>query len=120
MSILSLHSGSMIAGERLINCVVEGTLIAICISLLFRLKIFGDSATRFAIWLVTLFAILLLPFIGPAGCSQLGATGSVPHLTVPAQLLVFAFAAWAAISLFGILRISIGLLRLRGLRRRAR
>ena len=120
MSILALHSGSMIAGERLINCLVEGTLIAFFISLLFRLKIFRDSATRFSIWLVALLAILVLPFIESAVPPQLGGSLSAPHLDVSAQFLVYAFAAWAAISLFGLLRICAGLLRLRALRRRAR
>ena len=120
MSILSLHAGSMIAGERLINCVVEGTLIAVFISLLFRLKIFRDSATRFAIWLVTMVAILGLPFIGVSPSSQLTSAASLLHINVPADLLGYALAAWAAISLLGIIRISVGLLRLRGLRRRAR
>ena len=120
MNILALPSGPMIAGERLINCVVEGTLIALFISLLFRLKVFRDSATRFSIWLAALLAILVLPFIGSAGAAQLSGAASAPHLNVSAQFFVCAFAVWAAISLFGILRICVGLLRLRVLRRRAR
>jgi len=119
MSILLLQSGSMITGERLINCIVEGTLIAVFISLLFRLKIFRDSATRFAIWLVTLLAILVLPFIGASASSQLTSAASALRIDVPADLLGYGLAAWALISLFGIIRISVGLLRLRGLRRRA-
>lgn len=120
MSILALHSSSIIAGERLINCLVEGTLIAVFISLLFRLKMFSDSATRFSIWLAALLAILVLPFIGSAGAAQLSGASSVPHLNVSSQFLLCAFAGWAAISLFGILRICVGLVRLRALRRRAR
>lgn len=119
MSILLLQSGSMIAGERLINCVVEGTLVAVFISLLFRLKIFRDSATRFAIWLVALLAILVLPFIGASASSQLSSAASALHVDVPADLVGYGLAAWALISLFGMIRISAGLLRLRGLRRRA-
>src|SRR5690242_3864631 len=109
MNILALPSGPMIAGERLINCVVEGTLIALFISLLFRLKVFRDSATRFSIWLAALLAILVLPFIGSAGAAQLSGAASAPHLNVSAQFFVCAFAVWAAISLFGILRICVGL-----------
>lgn len=120
MSILSFHAGSMIAGERLINCVVEGTLIAIFISLLLRLKIFRDSATRFAIWLVTLLAILVLPFLGASASSQFASAASALHINLPAELLGYGLAAWALISLFGITRVFVGLLRLRGLRRRAR
>ena len=120
MSILALHPSSIIAGERLINCLVEGTLIAVFISLLFRLKMFSDSATRFSIWLAALLAILVLPFIGSAGAAQLSGASSVPHLNVSSQFLLCAFAGWAAISLFGILRICVGLVRLRALRRRAR
>lgn len=119
MSILALHSSSIMAGERLINCLVEGTLIAVFISLLFRLKMFSDSATRFSIWLAALLAILVLPFIGSTG-AQLSGAASAPHLNVSAQSLPCAFAGWAAISLFGILRICVGLVRLRALRRRAR
>src|SRR5689334_24239761 len=118
MSVLSLHSGSILIGERLINCVVEGTLIAVFVSLLFRLKSFQDSATRFVIWLVTLLAILILPFLGSSGASKLVAT-SVPHVSVSAGWLDSALAAWVGISLFGILRIFIGVRYLRGLRLRA-
>src|SRR5581483_32225 len=120
MSILALHSVSLIAGERLINCVVEGTLIALLISLLFRLKLFRDSAIRFSIWLVAMLAILVVPFIASAGASELSGAASAPHLKVSAQFLTCAFAVWAAISLFGTLRICAGVLRLRALRRCAR
>src|SRR5581483_6767556 len=107
MSILLLQSSAMIAGERLINCIVEGTLIAVFISFLFRLKIFRDSATRFAIWLVGLLAILVLPFIGPSTSSQFTSAVSALQVDVPADLLGYGLAAWALISLFGIIRISV-------------
>jgi beta-lactamase regulating signal transducer with metallopeptidase domain len=118
MSILSLYSGSIIIGEGLINCVVEGTLLALLVSVLFQLKAFRDSATRFAIWLVTLLAILVFPFLGSTGASKFVVT-SAPHLSVSAAWLDFALAGWAMISLFGILRIFVGVTHLRRLRRRA-
>ena len=119
MNVLSLHSGSNLIGERLINCIVEGTLIAGFVSLLFRLRTFRDSATRFAIWLVTLLAILILPFVGSTGASKL-ITTSAPHIKVSAGRLDYVLAIWAVISLFGILRILLGVAHLRGLRARAR
>lgn len=119
MSLLSLHSGSIVVGERLINCVVEGTLIALFVSLLFRLRTFRDSATRFVIWLVTLLVTLSLPFTRSTVASKLVAT-SAPHVNVSAGWLDYALAAWLVISLFGILRISMGVSHLRGLRARAR
>ena len=119
MSFLSLHSASIVVGERLINCVVEGTLIALFVSLLFRLRTFRDSATRFVIWLVTLLVTLSLPFTRSTVASKLVAT-SAPHVNVSAGWLDYALAAWLVISLFGILRISMGVSHLRGLRARAR
>ncbi len=119
MNILSLHSGWIIVGERVINCVVEGTLIALFVSLLFRLKSFRDSATRFAIWLVTLLSILILPFLGSAGASKLVGT-SAPHIDVRGAWLGYALGVWAVVSVLGILRIFMGVTHLRGLRRRAR
>ncbi|SRR5579884_97663 len=119
MSMLSLHSGSIVLGERLINCIVEGTLIALFVSLLFRLRTFRDSATRFAIWLVSLLAILILPFVGSTGASKLIAT-SAPHINVSAGHLDYLLALWAVMSLFGIVRIWLGVGHLRALRGRAR
>src|SRR5579884_2998423 len=119
MSMFSLHSGSILVGERLINCIVEGTLIALFVSLVFRLRTFRDSATRFVIWLVTLLGILILPFVGSTGASGLIPT-SAPHINVSAGLLEYVLAIWAVISLFGILRILVGVGHLRGLRARGR
>ena len=119
MSIISPHSGSIVVGERLINAVVEGTLMALFVAVLFRLKTFRDSATRFAIWLTTLLVILILPLLGSSGASRLMGT-SAPHVSVPAALLGYAVGAWAVIALFGIIRIGAGVLQLRGLRQRAR
>jgi beta-lactamase regulating signal transducer with metallopeptidase domain len=117
MTILSSHPIVQLASERMINCVVEGIVIALLASILLWLTTCRSSTTRFLVWFSSLLTIAGLSL---AACTEMG-NGSIvsaaAHLTLPASWMVYALALWAGIASLGIMRILFGLWGVRSLRR---
>ena len=76
---------------RIVDCLVEGTLITIFAGLVLRTARLRNSGTRFAVWFAALVAIAAVPFFGgtwahgdsgasskPAGGHAAGVVGGVP------------------------------------------
>jgi beta-lactamase regulating signal transducer with metallopeptidase domain len=123
-SAINLNAVAQFSAERMLNCMVEGVAIALFAWLLLRtmgLRHSGhqNSGTRFAVWLVALFAIASLPFVGavmPVG--GVGPTGvSTPAITLPGSWATYLFATWALIAAMGLLRVGVGLWHVRGVRK---
>jgi beta-lactamase regulating signal transducer with metallopeptidase domain len=123
-SAINLHAVAQFSAERMLNCIVEGVAIALFAWLLLRvigLQNLGrqNSGTRFAVWLVTLFAIAALPFMGavvPAGTT--GSAGfSQSAIVVPGSWATYLFAVWAVIASWGLLQVGVGLWHVRRVRR---
>jgi beta-lactamase regulating signal transducer with metallopeptidase domain len=118
-TISTLHLFAQSAGQRMVNCAIEGLLIALLTHLAIRLMPRTNSGTRFAIWLAALFLIVALPLMGMSG----GASGWTPslaaQLTLPMSWAVYAFIAWGLFASLGLARVAIGLWRVCQLRRNA-
>jgi bla regulator protein blaR1 len=118
MTILSSHPIVELASERMINCVVEGIVIALLASILLWLTACRNSSTRFLVWFSSLLTIAILSL---AACTRMGG-GSIfsapKHFILPASWMIYALALWAAIATLGIARILFGLWRVRSLRQR--
>jgi beta-lactamase regulating signal transducer with metallopeptidase domain len=124
-SVINLRAVAQFSAERMLNCLGEGMAIALFAWLL--LGIMGlrksghqNSGTRFAVWLVALFAIAALPFAGAltlGSASAAAGTGdSHSVITVPGAWAMYAFAAWALIAILGLFRVAIGLWQVRQVR----
>ena len=124
MTPLHLQSIAEMSASRIVDCLIEGTLIALCAALALRLRRQNNSGTRFAVWFSALMAIAALPFLA-------GAFSSIPTLraavlppsihhsaiTLPAAWALYLFAAWAVIATLSLSRVVISLRHIRVLRK---
>jgi beta-lactamase regulating signal transducer with metallopeptidase domain len=127
-----LQTVAQILGERILNALPEGFLVAILAWALLRVLRRQNSGTRFAVWFLTLLTVAALPMLGGFGAgfgqarglmglgtSSVGmAWGSLrPAITIPGRWALFVFLTWALGASVGLLRLTTGLWRLRQLRR---
>ncbi|MDT8069381.1 MAG: M56 family metallopeptidase [Terriglobia bacterium] len=105
--------------ERVLNSIPEGLLIAAFAWLLLWLVGRQNSGTRFAVWFAALLAIAAIPFVPavPVGGSVARAVHA--EVNLPGSWAAGIFAVWALIALLAAVRLTLGLWRLRSLRRNA-
>jgi len=60
----SLQSVAQVSAERILNCTVEGMVIALLAWLVLRAVGPQNSNTRFAVWFAALLGIATLPIFG--------------------------------------------------------
>lgn len=120
MNPLNLHFVAQMSVERLLNCVVEGMLIALFAWAALRLMGRRNSGTRFAVWFCALLAIAVAPFVEISSAPAVAQPSTGAAVTMPASWSVYLFGAWAAIATIGFLRVGIGLWHLRGIRKECR
>jgi beta-lactamase regulating signal transducer with metallopeptidase domain len=116
---LDLHTIAQASALRIVDCLVEGTLITLFASLLLGVVRRQSSATRFATWFAVLVAIAVLPMLGGLASSGTGvpaASLSKSVITLPISWTLYLFVAWAAIALWGLLGVGRGLWHLHVLR----
>jgi BlaR1 peptidase M56 len=102
---------------QIVDCLVEGTLIAIFAGSLLGVARRQNSDTRFAVWFSALIAIAALPVFGGSWWSHEPATGEQSGITVPASWALYLFGAWAAAASWSLLGIGRGLWHLHVLRK---
>jgi Zn-dependent protease with chaperone function len=118
---LDLHTIAQMSALRIVDCLVEGTLITIFASLLSRVARLKNSSTRFAVWFSALVAIAALPLLGGAVWPQVAGVpaetlGRAP-ITLPVSWALYLFAAWAVIAGWSLLGVGRGLWHLHVLRK---
>jgi beta-lactamase regulating signal transducer with metallopeptidase domain len=103
---------------RIVDCLIEGTLITIFAGLVLRAARLRNSGTRFAVWFAALVAIAAVPFLGGAWAHGVipSQTLNRPAITVPGSWAVYLFAAWAVIAGWALVRVGQGLRHLHVLR----
>ncbi|HVX65941.1 MAG TPA: M56 family metallopeptidase [Bryobacteraceae bacterium] len=121
--------GAVIASTML-NGICQGLILTGLVWLALRALPRMSAATRYGVWLLTLVAVIALPFLGgllPAGeplraAGSLPAAASRPALALPSQSgwVLWALAAWAAMALLLIGRVAWSYVVLQRLKRRAR
>jgi beta-lactamase regulating signal transducer with metallopeptidase domain len=106
-----------------VNCLVEGTLIAIFAGVALRAARQQNSSTKFAVWFSALMSIAALPVL--IGISSGAWTHGTSHaqtagraaVTLPGFWALCIFVAWAAIAAWSLLGVVRGVWHLRVLRR---
>lgn len=118
---LDLHAIAQMSALRIVDCLVEGTLITIFARLVLGVARRQSSATRFATWFTVLVAIAVLPLLGgltsSQGTSLHAANLSKSVITLPLSWTLYLFTAWAAIALWALLGVGRGLWHLHVLRK---
>jgi beta-lactamase regulating signal transducer with metallopeptidase domain len=115
-----VESLAQVSVVRIVDCLLEGTLIAFFAGFAARLAARQNAGTRFAVWFYALMVIAITPLLsGVAWIHYAGnaATKSPAPITLPGSWAVYLFAIWAAIAALLLLRIGISLWRLHALRR---
>jgi beta-lactamase regulating signal transducer with metallopeptidase domain len=104
---------------QIVDCLVEGTLIASFAGLVLGAARRQNSGTRFAVWFSALVAIATLPLLGgwPHGAGVPAETVAQPAITLPVSWALYLFGAWAAIAAFLLIGVARGLWHLHILRK---
>ncbi len=123
MSGVLLQTVAQISVEHILNALPEGFLIAIFAWALLRVLRRQNSGTRFVVWFLALLTVAVLPLLAAFGGGRaLPAAGMLPvrrghAITMPAYWALFVFLAWVVGASVAMIRLAIGLWRLRQLRR---
>lgn len=127
---ISFNNIAYASASRIVDCVVEGSLVAAFADLLLRAARRWNSGTRFAVWFCALTAVAALPFFGAMFAGMFGSVGwshgavpspaalTRPEVMLPGSWASWLFGTWAGIAAIGLARVVVGLWRLRGLRQR--
>ena len=122
MTALDLQTLAQVFTGRLLNSAVEGVVLVGVVWVLLRLIGRQNSGTRFAIWFSALLAIVVLPFLAGSGFSTthvpaLPATNLHREIILSSSWALCLFVAWGIGAGLFLLRLGVGLWRVRGLLR---
>jgi beta-lactamase regulating signal transducer with metallopeptidase domain len=117
--ISSLHAIAELLSLRLLDSLVEGTLVCLLMSLLFRLTPRQNAATRFRLWFSVLIAIAVLPWVDGA-FAHAGLSVSATHhaaVTLPHSWALYLLAVWSAMVIWFVMGLVRAMWHLSALRR---
>jgi beta-lactamase regulating signal transducer with metallopeptidase domain len=121
MNSAALQSLMHVLTEQQLNTVAAGVLLTALVWMLLRFVGRQNSGTRFVIWFSSLLAIVALPFFSASvfHSSHLRVPSAHLHgeIILAASWASYLFAAWAVCATVLLLRLGIGLWRVRTIRR---
>ena len=97
---LDVNAIAQASALRIVDCLVEGTLIAGFAAVVLWVVRRQSSATRFAVWFAALVAIAALPLLGGGFSGAAFSAGRLSRavVTLPASWPLYLLAAWGAIA----------------------
>src|SRR3984957_11006695 len=104
---------------QVVDCLVEGTLIAIFAGLVLGAGGRQNAGTRFAVWFLALVAIATLPLVGGLWSSHgtgVSAETAHPAIALPSSWAHYLFGAWAVVAVWLLIGVARGLRHLHVLR----
>ncbi len=112
----ALHTAAHLVTLRVIESLVEGTLIALFAGVIIRSR--QNSGSRFAVWFSSLVAIAVLPlFAGGWLGTAAPASATSPAVTVPDSWAFYLLAIWAVIATWLLVGVGRSLWHLRTIRK---
>jgi beta-lactamase regulating signal transducer with metallopeptidase domain len=122
MTTPDMQTLAQVFSGRLLNTAAEGVVLTGLVWVLLRVIGRQNSATRFAIWFSALLAISALPFLAGSGVgathsSALPATNLHREMVLSNSWASYLFAAWGVGAGLLLLRLSVGLWRVRQIRK---
>ena len=123
MTVPDLQSVAQLFAGRLLNTAAEGVVLAGMVWVLLRVIGRQNSGTRFAIWFSALLAIVALPFLSGSGFGASHSRALPPPnqhvgIILSSSWASYLFAAWGVVAGLLLLRLSVGLWRVRQIRRK--
>ncbi len=115
----NLNAIAQASTVQIVDCLVEGTLVAIFTGSVLSVIRRQNSVTRFAVWFSALMAIATLPlFVGSFGAHVAPMAAVVrPAVTLPGTWALYLFGAWFAICAWQLGGVGRGLWHLYTLRK---
>lgn len=119
---MSLQALAPMLTVRMLNCMFEGSAITACAWLALRAMGRRNAGTRFAVWMLALFAIAALPWLDLLLPARAGLAVENTHaaLLLPRSWALDILVLWGVIAAAALLRIGIGLWQVRKLRQSCR
>jgi Zn-dependent protease with chaperone function len=113
-----LQTISRTSVEQIFNALPAGFIIALFAWFVLRGLKRQNAGTRFAVWFLALIAIASLPLLAQFGQGRARVLPSNLHsaISIPENWALFIFLAWAVGASVAMLRLAVGLWRLRQLR----
>lgn len=112
----ALQTAAHLVTLRVIESLVEGTLIALFAGIIIRSR--QNSGSRFAVWFSSLVAIAALPLIAGGWLwTAAPASATSPAVTVPDSWAFYLFAIWAVITTWLLVGVGRSLWHLRTIRK---
>ena len=122
MTNLPFNELARVLSERMVNGVAVGMVLALLAWMLLRLAGKQNSSTRFAVWFAALIAVAGLPSMGTL-VPQVGVVGEQvgreSMISLPGSWALWLTLAWAVVAAIGLMRLAVGLIRLRKVRANA-
>jgi beta-lactamase regulating signal transducer with metallopeptidase domain len=116
-AVFDLQTIAQGATIRIVDSLVEGTILGVFAALILRLAPRQSARTRFAVWFSTLVAIALLPALSGLGVQKSVLAGPLkPVVTVPDSWALYLFVAWAVFAAWSLIRVGLAMRHLRILR----
>lgn len=116
MAISTWHALAQWSAQRMVNCTVEGILLAVVAWLMLRLVPRQNAGTRFVMWMSALLAIAILPYIdGLARNPGAGDLVAAPVMLAE-RWAIYLFVLWAIVASALVGRLLFGMWQLRRLR----
>jgi beta-lactamase regulating signal transducer with metallopeptidase domain len=120
-ALFNLNAIAQASTVQIVNCLVEGSLVAIFTGSVLGLMRRQSSVTRFAVWFAALMAIAVLPFFANSLGTHVApsplAIAARPTLTLPGTWALYLFGAWVAIATWHLIGVGRGLWHLYQLRK---
>ena len=121
MTALDWNALAQTSAIRIVDCLVEGSLIALFAGLVLKASRQRNSGTRFAVWFSALVAIAALPLVNGvwswrANLSP-GVIATRSAIVLPASWAFYLLGAWTTVSAALLARVGSSLFHLRTLRR---
>src|SRR5580698_7635141 len=106
-----------IVASMIVDCLLEGTLIALFAGVLLRITARQQPGARFAVWFSALVAIAVLPVSASlmssaawwSGASTSAEAVSHSAISLPGSWATYLFAAWAAIAAWQLMGVGLSL-----------
>jgi beta-lactamase regulating signal transducer with metallopeptidase domain len=114
---MTLNAIAQSSAVQMVDCLVEGTVIAMFAGAVLGLARRQNSGTRFVVWFSALAAIATLPFLGALHLGISAGAAGTSAMTLPSSWALYAAAAWAAIAGWFLVGVGRGLWHLHVLRR---
>ena len=115
---LSINTMAEIFALRLLDSLIEGGAICLCVALILRIISRQNAATRFAVWFSALMAVAVLPWASGAWLHTGVAHAAAGHpVSLPESWAIYFLVGWGLLALWFSLRLGLAIWHLNALRR---